>query len=465
MALSGTPQFTVAIDSFDTKVTFDGNTFDANQLGYATAVVVDGTTFLYYAGLAYNNRKELGLATSTDGENFFRFSNDPIVSASEEPWFASFRILPSTVLYEDGVFKMWFHGINSNLTSDSGQTTGWGYATSTDGMNWTFLPDPIRSESGSSNGDQLIEVVKVGDTYMAYYRDMNGPLESSSRYYVAYSTDGINFTGDTEFDAPGGASMVAASSVDGVVISIWYDPADQSYFTAYSTDGVDFVAHGDLDLPPNVWPEDILISGDTITVYCTEWEGPGSWGWGTSSLGSFTTTLDTFVDPSIFLDDPVTFVGGEGDDLVTGGNNEDEISGGAGKDTLDGAAGDDSLAGGDGKDHVLGGLGNDAVSGGNGADRLAGGAGDDTLTGGRGPDTFVFEASEVAGDLDVITDLEKADRIELRGFGDLDASDLDLEQVGADVLVTIQAGDGEISQILILNQQVQNLGADVFAFY
>ena len=114
MPLTGTTSAVISNIAYSTVLSFDGDTFDANQVGYATAVYANGSYSIYYAGLAFSNAKELGLATSIDPLNFIRHSNDPIVSPAEEPGFASFRLLPSTVMYEGGIYRMWFFGIDSN---------------------------------------------------------------------------------------------------------------------------------------------------------------------------------------------------------------------------------------------------------------------------------------------------------------------------------------------------------------
>ena len=448
MPLSG-----IATDSFDvagytTVLSFDGSGFDANQVGYPTAVYANGQYSLYYAGLAFSNAKELGLATSLDGTSFVRFSNSPIVPPSVEPNFASFRFLPSTVLFEDGTYKMWFHGINSNSLQDSNQTTGWGYGTSIDGVNWSFGANPIRSETGYFSGDQLIEVVKLNGEYLAYYIDINGPnYLSTTKYFVARSTDGITFGADTEFTAANGPFMVAATSVGDKVISVWTDGPD--FYAAYSSDGLNFTRVADLNLPPLVGPQDLTVVGDQVIVWCEKYEGPGTWGGGTTSIGTFSVPLSDFLPhdttaptaPSIsgFGDD--TGVAGDGvtldTTLVLSGTAEaasqvsiydgtallgtatTDISGfwnfstatlaagvhsftatatdAAGNtgvasvalpvtiDTLRSAV---SASGGSGNDVLVGGNNNDSLSGGNGSDTLVGGEGSDVLNGGNGSDSL-----------------------------------------------------------------------------
>jgi VCBS repeat-containing protein len=76
----------------------------------------------------------------------------------------------------------------------------------------------------------------------------------------------------------------------------------------------------------------------------------------------------------------VTFLGGEGSDLLVGGAGDDRLEGGAGNDLLLGLDGDDALLGGDGHDILAGGRGHDTLDGGPGRDLLIDWAGTPSLS-------------------------------------------------------------------------------------
>ncbi len=114
----------------------------------------------------------------------------------------------------------------------------------------------------------------------------------------------------------------------------------------------------------------------------------------------------------------------EGDDSLSGTAGNDTIDLLGGNDRYDGYGGNDVINGGGGNDTLSGGTGNDYLRGDSGNDRLTGGAGDDilqgfegsdVLTGGTGADTFWYNWSHSAGDVDTITDFNRAqgDRIDL----------------------------------------------------
>ncbi len=86
--------------------------------------------------------------------------------------------------------------------------------------------------------------------------------------------------------------------------------------------------------------------------------------------------------------------GGGGDDEVHGGGGDDKISGDADDDSLFGDAGDDSISGGAGADVIDGGSGNDFIQGGGGADIIDGGTGDDVLVGGTVEDGTTVDVTE-----------------------------------------------------------------------
>lgn len=151
--------------------------------------------------------------------------------------------------------------------------------------------------------------------------------------------------------------------------------------------------------------------------------------------------------------------GGAGDDTLAGGLGNDALTGGSGDDSLDGGVGNDDVSGGSGDDILLGGLGNDALGGGSGDDSLEGGAGDDILTGGSGSDVFVFAPGFGR---DIVTDFARQeDAIEFSAlFADFDAVMAAGEQVGSDVVFTVDAA----TSLTLEDVQLSALRVDDFRF-
>jgi Ca2+-binding RTX toxin-like protein len=90
----------------------------------------------------------------------------------------------------------------------------------------------------------------------------------------------------------------------------------------------------------------------------------------------------------------------EGDDNLVGTSGDDTVDLLGGNDTYDGLAGNDDISGWEG---------DDTLSGGAGDDSLMGFRGSDVLTGGIGADTFNFSWLNDAGDVDTVTDFNRAE--------------------------------------------------------
>ncbi len=92
-------------------------------------------------------------------------------------------------------------------------------------------------------------------------------------------------------------------------------------------------------------------------------------------------------------------------------------------------------------ENVIGSNDGDTITGNSGANTLTGLEGDDILTGGQGNDTFVFLSSD-SSDNDTVTDFQNGrDLLDVSGFGFLDIGDVDVQQVGADTVLSLDANN------------------------
>jgi Ca2+-binding RTX toxin-like protein len=438
-----------------TIVEFDSTGFDATRTFAPTVTKVGDDYVMLYGGLPFFNNMEIGLATSEDGLTWAKYSSAPVISnASSQSW-ASFREVPATLLYENGLYKLWFNGNNSNLSTDFGFGSGFGYATSPDGINWTWdSNNPIRWElnSPSGNGFDIIEVVSFGGQYHAYFLDRN---PTGDILYHATSSDGVHFSDETPVGVGSGYNLEAATTVDGTVFGVWSNGAEHYYGT--SVDGVNFTIEGTINnLPFAV--NDVRIDSGSIEFYGSNDVGNINWSYGNTVIQYATAALsnqallavddfgghvafntqavfsaanllanDTASGPdaltiisvagavhgSVSLDEdgnPVFTAAGnysgpasfsytvsDGHDTSTANVQfvvdppAQTLIGGSGDDGLAGGAGNDRLSGYDGSDVLVGNAGNDWMSGGNGHDVLHGGAGADTMLGGLGDDIFYVD--------------------------------------------------------------------------
>jgi Ca2+-binding RTX toxin-like protein len=131
---------------------------------------------------------------------------------------------------------------------------------------------------------------------------------------------------------------------------------------------------------------------------------------------------------------------------IEGTSGNDLLNGGIGADRIQGLDGNDTLIGGVGADRLDGNNDNDSLSGGEGADRINAGNGADTLTGGNGADRFDFHSNDSnAFGLDVITDFEQNDKINLSDFGTRNFSNASTSFNGAVTTVTLANTDFQVS--------------------
>jgi hypothetical protein len=319
-----------------TIVQFDGSGFDATRVQNASVVKTASGYALLYAGLTFGNNYQVGLATSSDGANWSKHSDNPVISNAGSQSWASFRELPATLMLDNGVYKLWFNGDNSNLSSDPGYKSGFGYATSTDGINWSFdANNPIRVElnSPSGNGIDLDEVVKLNGQYIAYYVNHN---PSGDVLNYAVSADGIHFSNDAPLSVPAGYALLAATTANisgtNTVFAVLQDSSGVDHY-ATSTDGANFTIGGIVNVPSNFGVTDVLFDGSQIKFFGDNGVGNVNWGFGNINIEYATAAISSLAGSNGALGGSDILDGGPGNDTLTGGSSNDTIDGGAGTDT------------------------------------------------------------------------------------------------------------------------------------
>ena len=112
--------------------------WDAGALGSACVIKVDGVYHLYYEAWGQlseegthdqYNTLQIGHAVSLDGVHWAKDPANPVVRKAAEGEWDHDGTWDPFVIYEDGIFKMWYGGDNNGVG-------GWGYATSKDGSHY-----------------------------------------------------------------------------------------------------------------------------------------------------------------------------------------------------------------------------------------------------------------------------------------------------------------------------------------
>ena len=105
----------------------------ANPFDYSFAMYYDGTT---------GGAEVIGLAYSSDGNHWSRYGSGPVLDLGPEgAWdgplsgsTSAFDTMGTVIKGEDGTWRMWYSGWQYSTEATN---YGIGYATSTDGINWT----------------------------------------------------------------------------------------------------------------------------------------------------------------------------------------------------------------------------------------------------------------------------------------------------------------------------------------
>jgi beta-1,2-mannobiose phosphorylase / 1,2-beta-oligomannan phosphorylase len=151
----------------------------------------DGIYHMWYSGqvaaVTNEGHSYIGYATSSDGKNWKRMSDKPVLKP-EAPWEKGAVMCPH-VIWDDQekIFKMWYSA-GGNWEPD-----GIGYATSKDGLNWQKYKDnPVFSRVQNSNWEDRnvtgCQVIKRVNDYLMFYIGF-GP--EGAQEGMARSKDGI----------------------------------------------------------------------------------------------------------------------------------------------------------------------------------------------------------------------------------------------------------------------------------
>jgi len=198
---------------------------------YGPSVIKDGSTYkMWYAGFSYaNSLAQIGYATSTDGITWTKYSGNPVLTKGSSVDFDANGATHPSVIKDGSTYKMWYGGKSKS---------GWwqiGYATSPDSITWTkYSGNPVVTygSSGSWNywGVDAPSVVKDVSTYHMLFIGLKSKNEGAIGY--ATSTDGINWTEDPSNPHFSSSYRHDFESVN-VGHPVLYKDSNESVFKAY----------------------------------------------------------------------------------------------------------------------------------------------------------------------------------------------------------------------------------------
>ena len=126
----------------------------------------------------------IAYATSTDGINWTK--QGAVISPGPAGSWMDMGPWSPSVIYENGVFKMWFVGAKSPLLYRNGV----GYATSVDGKNWVVDSQPVVPLSTLIGATWSPTVIKIGAVYNLFMGIINSTTDYSLDIILMTSTDG-----------------------------------------------------------------------------------------------------------------------------------------------------------------------------------------------------------------------------------------------------------------------------------
>ena len=134
--------------------------------GGPSVILVNSTYHMWYSVFDGINAL-IGYATSPDGFTWSKDASNPVIEPGPDGAWDDEGVLSSGVIYEDGIYHMWYDGWD-------GANTRIGLATSSDGFNWTkSAGNPVMDVGPAESWDDASigfpSVVFDGTTYQMWY--------------------------------------------------------------------------------------------------------------------------------------------------------------------------------------------------------------------------------------------------------------------------------------------------------
>jgi len=163
-------------------------TWDSRASGPTSVIYHNGIYEAWLFGVDDTDTGRIGYATSTDGIEWTKYENNPVLVLGNEGEWDEANADHACVLFIDSIYKMWYMG-------EDGQSARIGYATSSDGINWDkYIGNPVLGlgSLGSWDENEVMHpcVVFDGNIYHMWY---NGYGQDVQRTGYATSEDGINW--------------------------------------------------------------------------------------------------------------------------------------------------------------------------------------------------------------------------------------------------------------------------------
>lgn len=161
--------------------------FDSQQISYCTVLFHNNQFWMWYSGNNGTNW-QIGLATSQDGINWTKNSNNPVLRIGSSGQWDLTNVYAPIVIFDGRLFRMWYNG------SGPGFQLAIGYAVSADGIHWEKpLNNPVLTAIPGTWESQIVgtaAMLFLNDTFHLWYGG-NNQVRTSLGY--ATSKDGVQW--------------------------------------------------------------------------------------------------------------------------------------------------------------------------------------------------------------------------------------------------------------------------------
>jgi predicted GH43/DUF377 family glycosyl hydrolase len=126
------------------------HTWDDKAVGDPYVIARSGTLYLYYLGMDEYNIQRLGVAKSTDGEHWTKFSGNPVLDIGAAGAFDENGLGEPSVVFSAPFYYLIYTGRSANETRD------FGYAISSDGVSWKKMSMTGLSKNRSAWNSKVV---------------------------------------------------------------------------------------------------------------------------------------------------------------------------------------------------------------------------------------------------------------------------------------------------------------------
>lgn len=252
-----------------------GHVWENEHIGIPIVFVEDDSNyFMYYNVTGMNQGYSVGCAYSTDGINWTRAFEEPILG--HESWYQYWVIATHVVKFGDRYY-MWFAGSNDGVHGDPGKV---GVAVSEDGLNWRpdELYNPVIMDGPNGSWDDvyvgILSILPYEDHYRAVYAAFDWDLDSLRFGWASYRPTII---------PPGDVSGTWTKAGSPIRVQGEITIPDGGTLTIEPGTTVEFLSHDPLQvqgqlLAVGLEDDQIRFLVDDTLNFHNDWSSEGVWG-------------------------------------------------------------------------------------------------------------------------------------------------------------------------------------------